>query len=385
MMPGRRVAIAGVGYSTIGRHTGLSSDQLVIQSTRAALEDAGLGVADVDGLVSVGSDTIANGWMLGMMPLRWWCTATNAPAFVYAAHQAITAVASGFCETAVALRIIQQQPTGTKLLSDSAKNHPMTAHMATAAGDRQFLLPMGLGSPVNWAGLLTQRHMAQYGTTEEQFGHHVIAQREHAAQNEDAFFRDPLTMEDYLASRYVSKPVRLLDCDYPCDSGSAVVFTTEERARDLRKPAAFVESAALTATRDLNFEILDDMIETSPHECAKDLWARTDLGPGDVDTAHLYDGFSIIPFQWLEALGFCGPGEAGPFIEEGHTRPGGRLPMNTDGGACNVGRRHGANFCIEAVRQLRGDCGPRQVKDAEVSVFTNSFGPFCGAVLLTSG
>ena len=385
MMPGRRVAIAGVGYSTIGRHTGLSSDELVIQSTRAALEDAGLGVADVDGLVSVGSNTIENAWMLGMAPLRWWNSAAEAPAFVYAAHQAITAIASGFCETAIAMRIIQQQPTGKKLLSDSAKSHPMTAQMARAGGDRQFLLPMGLGSPVNWAGMLTQRYMAQYGATEAHFGHHVIAQREHAARNEDAFFRDPLTMDDYLASRYVSKPVRLLDCDYPCDSGSAIVFTTEERARDLRKPTVLVESAALTAIRDINFEILGDMVETSPHACAKDLWARTDLGPADVSTAHLYDGFSIIPFQWLEALGFCGPGEAGPFIEAGNTRPGGTLPMNTDGGACNVGRRHGANFCIEAVRQLRGEAGDRQVDGAEVSVFTNSFGPFCGAVLLTRG
>jgi len=385
MMPGRRVAIAGVGYSTIGRHTGLSSDELVIQSTRAALEDAGLGVADVDGLVSVGSNTIENAWMLGIAPLRWWNSAAEAPAFVYAAQQAITAIASGFCETAIAMRIIQQQPTGKKLLSDSAKSHPMTAQMARAGGDRQFLLPMGLGSPVNWAGMLTQRYMAQYGATEEHFGHHVIAQREHAARNEDAFFRDPLTMDDYLASRYVSKPVRLLDCDYPCDSGSAIVFTTEERARDLRKPAVLVESAALTAIRDINFEILSDMVETSPHACAKDLWDRTDLGPGDVSTAHLYDGFSIIPFQWLEALGFCGPGEAGPFIEAGHTRPGGSLPMNTDGGACNVGRRHGANFCIEAVRQLRGEAGDRQVDGADVSVFTNSFGPFCGAVLLTRG
>lgn len=385
MMPGRRVAIAGVGYSTIGRHTGLSSDELVIQSTRAALEDAGLGVADVDGLVSVGSNTIENAWMLGIAPLRWWNSAAEAPAFVYAAQQAITAIASGFCETAIAMRIIQQQPTGKKLLSDSAKSHPMTAQMARAGGDRQFLLPMGLGSPVNWAGMLTQRYMAQYGATEEHFGHHVIAQREHAARNEDAFFRDPLTMDDYLASRYVSKPVRLLDCDYPCDSGSAIVFTTEERARDLRKPAVLVESAVLTAIRDINFEILSDMVETSPHACAKDLWDRTDLGPGDVSTAHLYDGFSIIPFQWLEALGFCGPGEAGPFIEAGHTRPGGSLPMNTDGGACNVGRRHGANFCIEAVRQLRGEAGDRQVDGAEVSVFTNSFGPFCGAVLLTRG
>jgi hypothetical protein len=156
--------------------------------------------------------------------------------------------------------------------------------------------------------------------------------------------------------------------------------TTKLEATRVGSPAS-----SIVSTRDLNFEILDDMVETSPHECAKDLWARTDLGAGDVDTAHLYDGFSIIPFQWLEALGFCGSGEAGPFIEEGHTRPGGRLRINTDGGACNVGRRHGANFCIEAVRQLRGECGPRQVKDAEVSVFTNSFGPFCGAVFLTGG
>jgi acetyl-CoA acetyltransferase len=383
MMPGRRVAIAGVGYSSIGRNTGLSSDDLVIESTAAALEDAGLGYADVDGLVSVGTEALENAWMLGIEPLSWWNSAVTVPAFVYAAHQAITAIASGFCETAIAMRIIQQQPTGAKLLGGSAPSHPMTAHLVRAVGDRQFLLPFGTGSPVNWAGLLTQRYMAQYGTTEEHFGHHVIAQREHAARNEDAFFRDPLTMDDYLASRYVSKPVRILDCDYPCDSGSAVVFTTEERAKDLRNAPVIVEASSLMATRDLNFEIQSDMVETSPHACAKELWARTDLRPRDVSTAQLYDGFSIIPFQWLEALGFCGPGEAGPFIEEGNTRLGGSLPMNTDGGACNVGRRHGANFCIEAVRQLRGQAGARQVADAEVSVFTNSVGPFCGAVLLT--
>jgi acetyl-CoA acetyltransferase len=385
MMSGRRVAIAGIGYSTVGRHTGLSSDELVIQSTTAALEDAGLGVADIDGLVSVGSDTLANAWMLGIGPLSWWNSALSAPAFVYAAHQAIAAIASGFCETAIALRIIQQQPTGAKLLGGDAKSHPMTAQLVQAAGDRQFLLPFGVGSPVSWAGLLTQRYMAQYETTEEEFGHHVIAQREHAGRNEDAFFRDPLTMDEYLASRFVSKPVRLLDCDYPCDSGSAVIFTTQERARDLAKPPVLVESASLTAVRDLNFEIMSDMVETSPHTCAKELWSRTELGPGDVSTAHLYDGFSIIPFQWLEALGFCGSGEAGAFVSDGNTRLEGRLPMNTDGGACNVGRRHGANFCIEAVHQLRGQAGTRQVKDAEVSVFTNSFGPFCGAVLLTRG
>jgi acetyl-CoA acetyltransferase len=380
-----RVAIAGVGYSRVGRNTGLSESDLVIESSLAALADAGLEARDVDGVVSMGSDALRDAWMLGITPLNWFFAGGMGPAFVYAAHQAIAAIASGFCHTALALRIIPQQPTGAKLLGGAGASHPMTQMLTQAAGDRQFLLPFGAGNPPQWAGLLTHRHMLQFGTTEEQFGQHVITQRSHAALNEDAFFRDPLTLEQYLASRYVSKPLRILDCDYPCDSGSAVIFTTEERARDLRKPVVLVEASALSATRDLHFEILEDMAETSPKHCAQQLWARTDLRPADVDTAQLYDGFSVITFQWLEALGFCERGGAGPFVAAGNTRLGGKLPVNTDGGACNVGRRHGANFCIEAVRQLRGECGARQVEDAGVSVFSNSFGPFCGAVLLRRG
>ena len=381
----KRVAIAGVGYSRVGRNTGLGETDLVIESSLAALADAGLDVSDVDGVVSMGSDALRDAWMLGITPLSWFFAGALGPAFVYAAHQAIAAIAAGFCHTALALRIVPQQPTGAKLLGGAGAMHPMTQMLTQASGDRQFSLPFGAGNPPQWAGLLTQRHMAQFGTTAEHFGHHAIAQRSHAALNEDAFFREPLTMEQYLASRFVSKPLRILDCDYPCDSGSAVVFTTAERARDLRKPLVLVEAAALSAIRDLHFEILEDMAETSPKHCAHQLWARTELRPTDVDTAQLYDGFSVIAFQWLEALGFCEPGGAGPFVAAGHTRIGGKLPLNTDGGACNVGRRHGANFCIEAVRQLRGECGARQVKDARVSVFSNSFGPFCGAVLLRRG
>jgi acetyl-CoA acetyltransferase len=129
--------------------------------------------------------------------------------------------------------------------------------------------------------------------------------------------------------------------------------------------------------------LLPDMVTTAPKYTADQLWSRTDLGPADVDCAQLYDGFSVITFQWLEALGLCDPGQAGPFIAEGNTRPGGRLPLNTDGGACNVGRRHGANFCIEATRQLRGQCGERQVDGAEVAVWANAVGVFSGAMLLT--
>jgi acetyl-CoA acetyltransferase len=377
------VAIVGVGYSKIGRRTGLSVQDLVFQATTAALDDAGLTFSDVDGISTMGSDALGDAWMMGIEPLNWFSSA-GGPAFVYPALQSIAAVSAGFCHTALTLRIIQQQPSGAEMAAGTAVV-PGGATTPRVPGERQFIAPFGAGSPTQWAGLLTRRHMVEYGTTEEQFGHHVVAQRYHSTLNDDTFFRDPLTLEDYLASRYVSKPLRILDCDYPCDSGSAVIFTTEERARSMRQPMVLVEAYALSAIRDMHFELLEDMAITSPGHCARELWSRTDLKPEDVDTAHLYDGFSIITFQWLEALGFCKPGEAGPFITEGNTRLGGRLPVNTDGGACNVGRRHGANFCIEATRQLRGQCGARQVEGAEVSVFTNAFGPFSGAVLLTKG
>ncbi len=382
-----RVAIVGVGYSTVGRNTGLSPTELTIEATMAALDDSGLTVHDIDGITSVGTEPLIDGWMLGIEPLNWWASGMMAPAFGYSAAQAIAAVASGFCHTALALRVIKQQPSARAMAAGTApRDNPMVAYqLAGATGDRQFLAPFGAGSPTQWAGLLTRRHMEEFGTTEEQFGHHIIAQRYHASLNDDAIFRDPLTMDEYLAARYVSKPLRILDCDYPVDSGAAVIFTTEERARDMKQPAVLVDSYTLTAIRDLNFEILSDMVRTAPAEAARQLWARTDLKPGDVDTAHLYDGFSVITFQWLEAFGFCPPGQAGPFVEAGNTRLGGALPVNTDGGACNVGRRHGANFCIEATRQLRGQCGERQVEGAEVSVFTTAVGPFASAVLLTKG
>ena len=131
-------------------------------------------------------------------------------------------------------------------------------------------------------------------------------------------------------------------------------------------------------------EMLESHTENAPYHAAKTLWSRTDLTPANVDTAQLYDGFTIITMQWLEALGFCKTGEAGPFVESGAVRLGGSLPLNTDGGACNVGRRHGANFCIETVRQLRGECGVRQVPNAKVGVWANATGPFGGVVLMTA-
>ncbi len=376
---GRKVAIVGVGYSDVGRNTGRSERHHAAQAAVRALDDAGLSAADIDGASTWGGDAVDFGWMLGFDRLQWSLNVGVSPAFIAPAYHAVQAVAAGHAETVMSFRIMMQQPPASALATGGAMlGEPNMA-------DAQFRWPYGNFSPTQWAGLLMQRYMHETGATEEVFATFAEIQREWALMNDDALQTTPLSKDDYLALAYVTKPLRILDCDYPCDSGSAVIFTTEERARDLKQPMVLVEACALSAIHDMNFELLPDMVRTSPAHCGELLWKRSDLTPADVDTAHLYDGFSIVTLQWLEGLGLCPPGAAGDFILEGNTRPGGSLPTNTDGGAINVGRRHGANFCIEAVRQLRRQCGERQVDGAEVSVWANAVGPFSGAMLLTKG
>ncbi len=392
MKTSERVAAVGVGYSTTGRRTGLASWELAWQATQAAMADAGMTARDIDGVTLLwgvagpapaGLDVVEPmdfGRMIGAAPLNFYATA--GPAYIGPAIQAISAIRSGLAHTVLTLRIINQRLSS----ADELRRLASETEPVVAPGDSGFTAPYGFtvgGMIPSIAAMPAQRHMDLYGTTEEQFGAHVLAQRWHASMNEDALFREPLTMDDYLNSRYIAKPVHLLDCDYPVDSASAVIYTAGDRARDGAKKPVWVESAAYSSIGYPTFDLID-MVENSPHHAAKQLWARTDLTPADVDCAQLYDGFTIIVFHWLEALGFCGIGEAGPFVAEGNTRLGGRLPVNTDGGACNVGRRHGANFCIESIRQLRGESGPRQVPDAEVAVWANAAGPFSGAVLMTA-
>ncbi len=381
-----RVAAVGVGYSTTGRRTGLNSRQLAIEGAKAAMDDAGMTPTDIDGVSVLWSvagpappevesvDALDIAHMLGYAPVNWYSNGAG-PAYIGTALHAIAAIRAGLCHTCITFRVINQRMS-TSELEAGADETP-------AAGDSQFTLPFGQLLPLQAiAAMPMRRHMAIYGTTEEQFAQHAVNQRYHASLNEDAIFREPLTVEDFLAYPYITSPLRILDCDYPVDSGSAVIYTTEERARDFKQKPVFVESAAYSGMGYMAFEI-GDMLQSAPFHTGKNLWERTDLTPVDVDCAQLYDGFSIIAFQWLEALGFCEPGEAGPFIEAGHTRLGGKLPLNTDGGACNVGRRHGTNFCIESIRQIRGQSGARQVPDANVAVWANAVGPFSGAVLMT--
>jgi acetyl-CoA acetyltransferase len=381
----QRVAIVGVGYSTVGRRTGLSLDHLTAQSSVAAMEDAGVTPADIDGVVVhsfphqyvSATHTAA---MLGIPDLAFYSGSIDGAAYSVAAMHGVAAVASGSSEMCLTVRTVHAAGAagGAALIAGGTG--------AGVGGQFQFSMPYGSFTGSHFAGLYMQRHMAQYGTKEEDFGAFAIAQREFAVANPtESFFREPLTMDDYMDSRYIAKPLHLLDCDYPVDSSSALLFTTEERARDLKQKAVFFEASASGTTREADFTLVEDMPHSSPWMAARRMWSRTDLRPSDVGVAGLYDGFTFIAMQWLEALGFCGEGESGPFVSAGNTRADGIIPTNTDGGACNVGRRHGANFYIEVTRQLRGTAGDRALPNRPtVGVVSNAVGGFAGCALLTA-
>jgi acetyl-CoA acetyltransferase len=294
-----------------------------------------------------------------------------------AALHAIAAIASGSAETVLTLRTVHRAGAagGSSLVPGMERGAP---------GPFQFTMPYGSFTGSHWAGLYMQRHMAMYGTKEEDFGAFAVAQREYAIANpSESFFTEPLTIDDYLSARYIAAPLRLLDCDYPVDSSSALIFTTEERARDLRQKPVFFESWAMGTTQESDFSLVEDMTQSSPFRAARRVWSRTDLKPSDVGVAGLYDGFSFIALQWLEALGFCGIGEAKDFLDGGKAiARDGVIPLNTHGGQLSHGRTHGMGLIHEAVTQLRGDAGERQVDDARVAVVSSGGLTPSGAILM---
>lgn len=376
--PGRQVAIAGVGYSPVLRKSDYSVAQLAVLASLAALEDAGIGPKEVDGISQYGFPMeMVTAWemaeTIGIPSLQWYMDAsTNSPAGITGVLDAAAAVASGSSEVCLAYRAVSR-----------VQGHSGGRDRGAAVpGDMQFSAPYGNFAAPQWLAMYAARHMHEFGTKEEDFGAIAVAQREFAALNERAIFRQPITMDDYLASRYISEPVRLLDCDLPVDGAGAVIVTTAERARSMKQPPALLDAWAFgTGPRPQWFQ-WPDMTNSAPIWAANAMWGRSQFEPKDVDTAQLYDGFTIITMQWLEALGFCGRGEAGPFVSEGHTRLGGTLPTNTNGGMLNIGRVHGISHVIEAVEQLRGTCGPRQTPNAKVAVAANAGGPMAGCLIM---
>jgi acetyl-CoA acetyltransferase len=251
-------------------------------------------------------------------------------------------------------------------------------------GSMQWSIPFRAYSAANWLAMVAQRHFHAYGTTAEQMAMIALNARRNAGLNPLAVYREPMTLEDYFAARMVTTPFRLYDCDAPVDGSTAVVVSVAEHAAGVDHPVARVEAVGTALRGRPSWDQFDDMTTMAARDAGAQLWTRTDLGPADVDVAELYDGFSFLAMVWLEALGFCGRGESGPFVQGGHRIAlGGELPLNTQGGQLSGGRLHGFGFVHEACLQLRGGAGERQVAGAEVAAVANGGGPIAGAMLLT--
>jgi acetyl-CoA acetyltransferase len=250
---------------------------------------------------------------------------------------------------------------------------------------QQWSIPFAAPSAANWIALYAQRHFHEYGTTREQLAQIALTERANAARNPKAIYRDPMSLDDYLQVRMISEPLCLYDCDVPCDGATAFVVSHVDTAGDLRRPPVRIEAVG-TALRGRNsWDQWEDLTTMAMRDACAAMWARTDLTPADVHVAELYDGFSFIALCWLEAMGFCGRGEGGPFLEGGHRiAPDGEIPLNTHGGQLSAGRLHGYGFLHEACVQLRGEGGDRQVpRDVEVAVAGAGGGNLAGCLLLT--
>jgi acetyl-CoA acetyltransferase len=378
-----RAALVGSAWTEVAKRSGRTEGDLALEACLLAIQDAGLTPEDIDGIAtypggmvgSVSATYVLTG--LGMQNVRWYCDADgHGPAAMTGLVEGVLAVAAGLCEHVVVFRSMVRPTT------HGAGGIPTTIKVPA---DMAFKMPYGGVMASQWMAMYQQAHMHDYGTRPEHFGEIAISTREWASRNERAIQRTPITMDDYLASPFVSEPIRLLDSDYPVDAGIAVVITTPERARDLPHRPVLVRSMSIAPGPKPDWDQAPRLTEMSAAYAARDMWSRAgDLGVGDVDCAFLYDGFTFIALSWLEALGFCGVGEGGPFVEGGTLRAGGRLPTNTHGGNLSEGRTHGMGQIAEAVRQLQGRSGGRQVPDARVAVVTGGGGPIAGAVLLHS-
>jgi acetyl-CoA acetyltransferase len=294
-------------------------------------------------------------------------------------YGAALAVATGQARHAVVFRTVKEGSAARKAGGRPAYG----ATKAAADGPLAWLLPLGALSPVCHVAPYATRYLHDYGLRREQLAWIPVVQRAHAHLNPRAVYRDPLTVEDYLAARMISSPICLFDCDVPVDGSTAIVISSVDTAHDLRAPVRIEAMAGVIDGRP-SWEQWEDMSRVG-YATAAAMWARTDLRPADVDAAQLYDGFTIEVVWWLEALGFCEPGGAAAFIEGGtRIALGGELPLNTWGGQLSGGRLHAAfGHTVEAVHQLRHEAGERQVAGAEVVVVSNVGGYEAGAALLT--
>jgi len=354
-----------------------------VQALQRALEDSGVAKGDIDGYASVGMEgdqTAVMAEYLGIDHRFIDGTMTGGSSFEFHVQHAAAAIREGLCETVV----ITYGSDFLSRMGRSLGTRGLTTSSRPVRGPAQFEAPFGPTLVGNYA-MAARRHMHEYGTTSEQLASIAVGAREYAQLNPSAMYRDPIDVEDVVGSRLIADPLHKLDCCVVSDGGGALVLTTAERARDLRQPPVFVLGAAGGQTH-WNISQMPDFTTTAAQRCGPEALARAGVAVADVDTLQLYDSFTITVLLLLEGLGLCARGEGGPFVEEGHLRRGGSVPLNTDGGglsSCHPGMR-GIFLLIEATRQLRHQAGEAQVPECSIALACGSGGwlSCIGAVVL---
>ncbi|MEU7862522.1 acetyl-CoA acetyltransferase [Nonomuraea sp. NPDC049141] len=379
-----RTAVVGVGYTPFTKDSGVSTLTLACRAILAALDDAGLGPGDVEGLAThrVGDSAAPSlvGPALGMADPTWYLDQFGGGSVSHAVvAQAALAVATGMAETVVCYRAINARSEFR--MGGTGRGLPVSPEV-------QYQAPYGYFAPPQQYAMYAQAHIQKYGTKAEHFGQLAVTQRANAVKNPRALMRTPITLDDYLASRWIAEPFRLLDCCLETDGACALVITTADRARSLRRPPVLISGAAWGGGDSHLSGGRADPTTTAAAALAPRLYAQAGLGPADIDVAELYDCFTYSVIVQLEDYGFCAKGEGGPYVASGATALDGPLPVNTHGGFLSEGYVHGINHIAEAVSQLRGDAGDRQVAGAEVALSTAQPGyilPATSALLLRKG
>jgi acetyl-CoA acetyltransferase len=398
----RRAVISGIGQSDIGRRLGRDELDLTCEAAVAAITDAGLTRDDIDGLstypgMGVGTPGFAGPTSpevqdaLGLS-LNWHDGGGEGAGQMRAVISASLAVAAGLARHVLVYRTVTEGTAqGTGGRQGIGGSGGGGGGVPRFGGFMQWSLPFGAVSAANWIAMVGQRRMHEFGLSREQLGQIAINNRANAGLNPKAIYSKPLTMDDYLSARMISTPLCLFDCDAPCDGATAVIVSHRDVANDLGHPAVQINAVGTALRGRPSWDQFDDITTMAARDAGASMWERTELKPADVDTAQLYDGFSVLTITWLEALGFCGRGESGAFIEGGaNIARDGLLPLNTAGGQLSGGRLHGFGLIHEACVQLRGEGGPRQVvrpggRSPEVAAVANGGGPIAGAMLLTRG
>ncbi len=374
-MADRTPVIAGIGLSEYPIAPDLDIFQHHALGMQRALEDCGIQKSEIDGYMgaghNLGIDDVTNmAEYLGVDHRFIDGTMVGGSSFEFHMQHAAAAIRDGQCDTVLITY-------GSDLVSSQGRmlgTGGFHGAGSRIAGTMQYEAPYG-NSLVGSYAMAARRHMHEFGTTSEQLAEISVAVRSHAALNPKAMYRDPLTIEDVVGSRMIADPLHKFECCVISDGGGALILTTAERAKDLRKPPVYILGTAGGMTH-WNISQMGDFTTTAAAKCGPAAFAQAGVTPADIDTVQIYDSFTITVLLLLEDLGFCPKGEGGRFVEGGTLKLGGKLPLNTDGGglsACHPGMR-GIFLLIEATRQLRGEAGEAQVADCELALACGSGG-----------